>query len=171
VEINNKGQEWEVNSPDHAWMSWSYPGQFLPPSFHDGNALEEIMLWMETLRYPDDISIVLLVIGLALREFAASQFNEGDFDPTEGIPAYVWASSYTTEHVHKLEARADMLRIFLEEREEEHENDDEPAPAGGKKGKGVKRPHSGDAGGTSQKKPKLRNPKPGQVRSSKRLRK
>jgi hypothetical protein len=64
-----------------------------------------------------------------------------------------------------------MLRKFLEENEEGHENEDEPAPAGGNKGKGVKRPHSGDAGVTSHKKPKHGKPKPEKVRSSNRLRK
>src|SRR5271170_4515998 len=83
-----------------------------------------VQKWMTTCDYPQDIAVVMLGIGLALREIHTCQFAEGDYDSKSWIPEYVWGSHYNMGDFEKVLETATSLLKFLQDKGYNRRNGD-----------------------------------------------
>lgn len=98
-------------------MSWKYPHKHLPADFHDGNGMKLVEKWLLTRTYPQDMSLILLVLGLVVRDVTCGMFVEGEFDEGAGVPMHVWHSPYGDGDLAKLGQLCAKLLTFLKSRE------------------------------------------------------
>jgi hypothetical protein len=91
------------NRPD--WMTWELRTKYLPASFHKTKSMTYLGK-LAKLNWEDmgleTALLVVLAMGLALRDLHAVNFQQNDGPDPEDMPTWVSGSPLKIEHIHKV---------------------------------------------------------------------
>ena len=108
----------EIPNPPN-WLTWDLPTKYLPASFHHKQTASFLknLVKLDWNEMGGEISeLVVLAVGLALRDILAVQFQEEDEQLPEDMPSWVSTSPLKLKFLHKvLECWEIQLKVTEEE--------------------------------------------------------